>query len=362
MNDSRIRYQRVRNQRLDSSDIRRPVDVVHWLGAVQAQDFQAAKWALAQRMHNSNSTDAAIEEAFNVGKILRTHIMRPTWHFVAPDDIRWLLKLTAARVNIACGANYRKFELDEPVFKRCSRILTNALQGGKHLSRAALKNILNRSGVAANNPIRLVHILLRAELDGLICSGPKIGREFTYALLDERVPLRKPLDRDQALAKLTERYFMSHGPATVKDFMWWSGLSSADAKNGVAMIERRLAKTFWGGNVYWGPKETGDSLGPLKSAHLLAAFDEYTVAYKERQLIFDLDQMKLSATPNGLLGPIVVLNGQVVGSWARAKKKQHLNISLNLFRKLKIWEHTAIKKAAKRYGDFLGLPILWKPE
>src|SRR6185369_16429190 len=114
--------------------------VVRWFGAVQAQDFNAAKWALALRMRKA--TDGVIEEAFNKGEILRTHVMRPTWHFAAPEDIRWLLQLTAPRVNLRAGPNYRKFELDAEVLKRSNKIFTKVLQGGKHLTRATLKSAL----------------------------------------------------------------------------------------------------------------------------------------------------------------------------------------------------------------------------
>src|SRR5690242_12008135 len=203
---------RVCNQRLQSSEFQRPVEVVRWLGAVQAQDFYGAKWALGLRM--VEATHETIEDAFNGGEILRTHVMRPTWHFVAPEDIRWLLALTAPRVNVRCGPNYRKYELDEATLRRSNKILTKALQGGKHLTRAEIKATLNRSGVAADDVVRLAHILLRAELDGVVCSGPRMGKQFTYALLEERVPAAKPLARDEALAKLALTYFRSHGPAT----------------------------------------------------------------------------------------------------------------------------------------------------
>ncbi len=195
MNSSDVISQRLQNQKLSTPEFRQPVDVVRWFGAVQAQDFKAAKWALGLRMRRA--TNASIEATFNEGRILRTHLMRPTWHFVAPDDIRWLLQLTAPRVNLKCGPNYRKYELDATIFKRANRILTNALKGGKHLTRAALKTRLNRAGLEADDAIRLAHIFLRAELDGVVCSGPLIGKQFTYALLEERVPATKPLTRER---------------------------------------------------------------------------------------------------------------------------------------------------------------------
>src|SRR5215211_3787870 len=185
--------QRLDNHKLSSSEFTKPVDVVRWLGAVQAQDFYGAKWALALRMRAA--TDAVVEAAFNDGQILRTHVMRPTWHFVAPDDIRWLLHLTAPRVNTRCGPNYRKYELDDTTLKRSNKVLTKALQGGRHLTRSALKEVLNRAGIAADDTVRMAHILLCAELDGVVCSGPRVGKQFTYALLEERVPATSMLTR-----------------------------------------------------------------------------------------------------------------------------------------------------------------------
>jgi len=189
-----------------------------------------------------SATNAAIEDAFNRGTILRTHVMRPTWHFVARDDIRWLLELTAPGVNVRCGSGYRMFELDDAVFKRSRKVFERALRGGKHLSRSELRGKLNESGVAANDTVRMGHILIRAELDRVVCSGPRVGRQLTYALFDERVPPMKPIDRDEALAKLTRLYFRSHGPATLQDFVWWSGFSTADAKRGLVFLEFHLLR------------------------------------------------------------------------------------------------------------------------
>ena len=202
---------RLRNQKLSSPDGRKPVDVVRWFGAVQSQDFEAAKWALALRMQSA--TNAAVEEAFNSGTILRTHLMRPTWHFVAHDDIRWLLELTAPRVNLRCGPNYRKLELDDAEFKRSRKVLEKVLRNGKHATRSELRKRLNESGVAADDTIRLAHILIRAELDGVVCSGPRVGKQFTYALFEERISAARNIERDEALAKLSEGGAKKHSAA-----------------------------------------------------------------------------------------------------------------------------------------------------
>jgi len=332
--------QRLDNHKLSSSEFKKPVDVVRWLGAVQAQDFYGAKWALALRMRKA--TDAVVEKAFNEGQILRTHLMRPTWHFVAPDDIRWLLQLTGPRINVRCGPNYRKYELDKETFKRSNKALTRALQGGKYLTRSALKKVLNQIGIPADDTVRMAHILLRAELDSVVCSGPRVGKQFTYALLEERVPATKPLTRDEALAKLTQRYFTSHGPATLQDFIWWSGLTAADARHGVGLVDRHLRQELIEENVYLSPR-VAKTPKPTHSAHLLPAYDEYTVAYKDRQTISAQNDRW------GLLGPIVIIDGRPVGTWKRTNDEVALNLSPNL----KEPDRLAITHAANRYAAFL---------
>jgi hypothetical protein len=328
MTTSDLLFARLHNQKLSSSRFEKPVDVVRWLGAVQAQDFNAAKWALALRMHKA--TDTTVEAAFNKGEILRTHVMRPTWHFVAPEDIRWLLQLTAPRVNLRAGPNYRKFELDAAVFKRSNKIFTKALEGGKHLTRPALKSLLNADRIDVTDPVRLAHVLLRAELDGVICSGPRIGKQFTYALLEERAPATKPLNRDEALAELTRRYFRSHGPATLQDFVWWSGLTVEDARRGIAEVGT--------------PRSARTKQSSRNSAHLLPAFDEYFVAYKDRQIASG------SLTTWDVLGPTFIIDGIAAGTWKRTNAG---NIELNPSRSVKKSEQPALKAAVDRYSAFI---------
>ena len=349
----RIVSERLQNQRLSSGGFKEAVDVVRWLGAVQAQDFPAAKWALALRMRSAS--DAAIEHAYNEGRILRTHLLRPTWHFVAPDDIRWLLQLTAPRVNAKAGPNYRRYELDAAVFKKTNKVLTNALKGGRHLSRQELRAALNRSGVLADDLIRLAHIMLRAELDGVVCSGRRAGKQFTYALLEERVPPAKTLTRDEALAKLTARYFTSHGPATLQDFIWWSGLTMSDAKRGVEMIDSQLTTELFDEKSYWLPRSKPAPQGSAASAYLLPAFDEYNVAYKDRAAVVDRNDGNPRLSSWDLLGPTVIVAGKVAGNWKATLAPKQVAISVTAARTLKKSEKLAITKAADRYAAFLGL-------
>lgn len=341
MNKADLVGQRLQNQRLSAPDFRKPVDVVRWFGAVQSQDFAAAKWALALRMQSA--TNAAIEEAFNRGTILRTHVMRPTWHFVAREDIRWLLDLTAPRVDLRCGPGYRTAELDNTVFKLSHKVLERALRDGKHLSRSELRRRLNESGVAANDTVRMGHILIRAELDRVVCSGPRVGKQLTYALFDERVPPGNTIDRDEALAKLARLYFRSHGPATLQDFVWWSGFSTADAKRSLELV--RLEKLTIGEKVYWNVRSSEAQGHSSYTAHLLPVFDEYFVAYKDREIVF--------GSPDGLstwdtLGPAIVINGVAAGTWDKK------SVEVKFSRTLKKTERAAIAQATTRYAEFLG--------
>ena len=342
--------QRAANQRLSTSGFKNAVDVVRWFGAVQAQDFHGGKWALALRMRNATN-DAAVEKAYNDGRILRTHLLRPTWHFVAPEDIRWLLQLTGPRIDLRCGPTYRKYELDAATLKRTSKILLRALNG-KHLTRTELKSVLNRAGIAADDPVRMAHVLIRAELEGLICSGRRIGKQFTYALLDERlerVPEAKTLSREEALAELTRRYFTSHGPATLADFVWWSGLTAGDARRGIASIESELSSVLVEKTEYHFTRTKVATQRSLSSAYLLPAFDEYNVAYKERQITLGRTNAAFSTADT--LGPTVMLGGVIVGRW---KLRADQSVAIAAARRLSKSERVAVGEALDRYGAFLG--------
>ena len=221
---------RLRNQQLIASTRRKPAQVVSWLCAMQAQDYPAAKWAIGlARARHARTRD--VEQAFNDGLILRTHVLRPTWHFVAPEDIRWLLALSAPRIHATNAYYYRQAGLDAKTFAKSCAMIHRALEGGKTLTRAELAMHLKRAKVPADG-LKLAYLMMHAELEGVICSGPRRGKQFTYALLDERAPATKPKTRDEALAELAKRYFASHGPATVRDFAWWSGLTTKDAQTG----------------------------------------------------------------------------------------------------------------------------------
>lgn len=356
MTDLDIARQRLHNQLITRQTFEKPDDVVKWLCAVQAQDYAAAKWAVGLRLHGA--TDESIEQAFADGTILRTHVMRPTWQFVAPDDIRWMLTLTAPRVKALSAYYYRRLELDDAVFLRSNAVLANALQGGKQLTRPELVSVLKQAGIAVDDVQRYTYIIMHAELDGIICSGARRGKQFTYALLDERAPQARTLDRDEALAEFARRYFTSHGPATLQDFVWWSGLSAADARAGLEMVKSQLMQEVIDSQTYWFSLSTYPSQDISPNAYLLPNYDEYIVGYTDRSAIFDASHtQKLDARGNVLFNHTIVLDGWVVGTWKRTLKKDAVILSPTLFTPLNEAESRAFAASANHYGEFLGLSV-----
>ncbi len=343
----RLALLRLHQQGLVGGGFAKAGDVVGWLGAMQAQDYAGAKWSVGMRM--AEATDATVEDAFNGGTILRTHVMRPTWHFVAPDDIRWLLELTAPRVNVVNGTMYRRLGLDEELLRRCEHVLEKALQCGKQLTREEVGAALDAAGIPATG-MRLGYVLHRAELDGLICSGPRKGKQFTYVLLGERAPNAKMLARDEALGELTRRYFVSHGPATAPDFVWWSGLTVADVKRGLEIVEGELGHAEIEGRDYWFAAALPDITGGQDSLFLLPTYDELLMglALEARKEGIDIQEL--------IFDSMILAGGRIAGTWRRVVEKGTLIIQVAPTGGLAA-EDERIGAAAARYGAFVGMPV-----
>ena len=348
-----IAGERLKNQRLTRGGRRSPADVVSWLGAVQAQEYAAASWALGLRMHDGVTLDA-IERAFADGRILRTHVMRPTWHFVAPADIRWLLELTAPRVHRIMAPYNRQLGLDVAMLTRGTRVIERALGDGRHLTRAELGSALQAAGLTLDH-IRLAHTAMHAELEGVICSGPRRAGKFTYALVAERAPTAVRLSRDDAVAELTRRFFRSHGPATARDFAWWSGLTTADALRGLDM-NRARARTVEG-RRYWTVGRLGGGPTRAAAAHLLPVYDEYLVAYRDREAVpHGPVTMAFGSARNVMFQHAFVIAGQIAGTWRPARDARTPTIQIAPIRRLAAPERRAVAEAAARYARFVGVP------
>jgi hypothetical protein len=356
MNKKQIALQRLQQQGLSQPEFKRPEEVVGWMGAVQAQDYAAAKWGVAQRTRGLS--DADLDQAFDRGAILRTHVMRPTWHFVTPADIRWMLALTAARVSAASAYYYRRLELDDNVFERSNTILEKALQSGKNLTRMELGTILQEAGIDTQDLLRLAYLIGKAELDAVICSGPRRGKQFTYALLEERAPQARVLDHDKALAELARRYFTSHGPAAIRDFVWWSGLTTADAKTGLEMVASHLMKETIDGQIYWMAEPKSVEIENPISVHLLPNYDEYIVGYTDRSAAFNVQDTKMeNPRDNIVFNHTILIDGRVAGTWKRSFTKGQVLLEAKPFASLSTAEEAALALAVQRYGEFYGMPV-----
>lgn len=348
--NSDIAGRRLRNQRIAGKAHLRPEDVVAWLGAVQAQEYPGARWGLALRM-KKGTTDAEIHRAVNEGRILRTHVMRPTWHFVTPDDLRWMLELTGPRVRRAMAHYGRREGLDSALVSRALAAFERALGNGQCLTRHELGERLARAGIAAKG-VRLALLTICAELDGLICSGPYRGKQLTYALLAERAPRSRVLSRDESLAELTRRYFSSHGPATIRDFVWWSGLTTPDAKRGLDM-NRALRETV-GGLTYFSIGRISSGSRRQTVVHMLPIYDEYLVAYRDRVAVPYAASNVLSKTSRPVtFQHAIVVAGQVAGTW----RVRGVTVDVALLKRLTGPERRALADAVARYERFLGRPV-----
>lgn len=349
-----ITSSRLVNQHLTGPKFKTAYEAVSYLGAVQSQDYFAASWSLGQRIENA--TSETIDQAFNEGKILRTHVMRPTWHFVAPEDLRWMQELTSSRVKQLMGHYNKKLELDDALFKKSTNAIVKMLKEKKYATRQELKAELTKIGITTDVQ-RLGHIVSWAELDAVICSGPRVGKQFTYALVQERVSKHQKLNREEALAELTKRYFTSHGPAQLKDFAWWSGLTIKDTQEGINMVKSKLHEETIDGKTYWFAKENKITKQQSPKAFLLSIFDEYTIAYKDRSALSEERHIEKFISMGNALLSVIILNGKTVGTWKRVLKKNTVEIKLSLLKKLNKIEHEAIEKEAHAYGEFLGLTV-----
>lgn len=347
---------RLANQSLAAPRSADPVEVTRWLGAVQSQEYAQSLWALGLR--TPGATVAGIEAAIDRGAILRTWPMRGTIHLVPAEDARWMVTLLAGRPMRSAAGTFRKIGLTDDVFARAADVVTGALRGGRQLPRKDLYALLTEAGIdcsASPNGGRGNHILGYLSHTGLLCIGPVRRGQPVFVLLDEWAPA--PRQPAEPLAELAVRYFTSHGPATVRDFGWWAGLTLADAKRAIELAGPALAAEDRDGELFWdGPDRRGET-APPDGAHLLPAFDEYTVAYKDRSLLADGGpQAKSDQLNSDLLNPVMLLDGRAAGLWKRVVGGKSVQISLAPFGRLGRPDRSRLAAAAERYAAFLGLP------
>jgi hypothetical protein len=337
---------RLTNHQLIGTELKRPHEIVSWLGAVQAQNFNMAKWAVGVRL--SGITDGEVEQAINQGEIIRIHIMRPTWHLVAKNDIRWMLELTAPRIISALRSSDKILEITPDVIKNAYSVIEKELQKRIHPTRQEIGKVLTENKISCEDSRRLNHIMYHAELDGLVCNGTVRGKQQTYSLLDEKAPKTDIFHKEEALEKLARKYFQSHSPATLQDFAWWSGLTVTDAKRGMEQIKADFHEEKIGEITFF---VSATPSKPLNEdlIRLLPAFDEYFVSYKDRQHIVPTEHYDKVASQNGLFKPMIIKNGKIIGIW----EKKGASVATELFEKQNEKTINLIKKASDGYKQFL---------
>lgn len=342
---------RLYNQQISHNPSQTPEEVVSWMCAMQAQDYAGAKWSIGLRL--PGKTDSDIEDAIARKAIVRTWPMRGTLHFVASDDVRWMLKLLTPRIISGAAGRHRQLELTEQTFIKSQDILINAMQGGKQLLRNEVYHLLNNSGIPTEGQ-RGMHIINHLAQIQVLCHGAHIGKQPTYALLDEWVPISTVIDGDEALAELALRYFKSHGPATLNDFIWWSGLKISDARKGLDAVSSLIEKLEVNGKIYWCNSDH-PKLEAIESIFLLPGFDEYMLGYTDRSLILDqLHASKVVPGNNGMFMPTIVVNGKVEGLWKKVLKKDSIAIEILPFEKFSKAKTKSIIKSARAFSNYAG--------
>ncbi len=339
---------RLANQHLSLNNCTTAGEIVSRLGAIQAQDVNMSKWAIGVRL--PACTESLVNAACDKGEILRTHVLRPTWHLVSPTDIRWMLELTRERIKAQFKARDRELELDDAQYTKSNKIIVKVLADGRHLTREEIATALEKEKIGTGGG-RIYHIMMNAELDGLVCSGAMKGKKQTYALLDLRAPKATLLPKEEALARLALRYFTGHGPATLPDFAWWSGLSAAAARQALELVKTQLISENFEGQEYWFP--SGIPAAPAQPARsfLLPAWDEYLVGYRDRSAVLQAEHLRRTISSNGIFRPVVIHKGLVTGIWSRPAGIKK-TVEIDWFKKLDNKSIKLITESITNFNNF----------
>jgi hypothetical protein len=360
MTNRAIAHARLRNSRLVGPPLANPADVVGWFGAVQSQDVPGALWGIAQRLGPHGATLENLGAAMDAGEILRTHALRPTWHFLVPAELRWIQALTGGRVDRVAATMYRRLGLDDAAFERADAAIREAMGGGRALTREEIRDAVASAGIDAADNLVATHVAMHAELGALIVSGPRRAKQATYQLVDDRIPPTAPLAPADALRELTIRYFRSHGPALAHDMAWWSGLTVGSVREGIELAGGALEGRRVDGKDYWagaGAFDPEPGLIPEPHVLLLPNYDEALGSYRDYSPVMD-DELPRARGVSDVLGAhIVVRDGFVVGGWRRALTTRLVTVTVTLLIPLTSEELDALEVAAAWFGRFVGLPV-----
>lgn len=343
-----IAIERLESQHLGSDKIRSSSKLVSWLVAIQAQEYEGAKWSIGLRLRNKS--DKYVENALKSKKIVRTWVNRGTLHFVNSKDVKWMLKLLAPRLIKRNSRRYRELGLDEEILNMAETILEDAVSGNKGIRRSELREILKENNISTDGQ-RFAFMLQRASLDGLIHQGISVKNDPLYHSL-KNLPSTH-MTKDEALEEISKRYFYSHGPATLKDFVWWSGLTVKEAQAGLKSVEHELTKYEIGNKIYW--TEIGRKLRDqaLPNVKIIPQYDDYLLGYQDRGASIDERTKILLKQKYGIFNPVILVNGTVTGTWKREINKNKVIFKLNHFRPLNRQENEALLTEIDDYSIFI---------
>jgi hypothetical protein len=351
MRDLDIARWRLRSQHLVSPYAVSAREAIGSLLAVQAENPSQAAWAVASRTKNPDQAELAA--LLDNGAVLRTHVLRPTWHFLRAEDLGWLLELTGPRVRRVTGQQLRTTHgLSDRAVGTAAAAIAEALANRGQLTRAQLADELRERGIQGNGQMLMI-LLAHVELDGLICSGTIANGEHTYALMGERVPAPRRLARAEALAELALRYFTGHGPATERDLAYWATLSLTDVRAGLQQVRDRLDSFSHGGRTFWHAPGHAPTAPQEPAAHLLQILDETYRGYQDSHWVLDaaghVPRTRQAATGMALVG------AQLLAAMRRSVARDHVRFDLRPYRALTPPEIEALDQAAGRYGAYLQL-------
>ena len=330
---------RLDSQHVGGTKCKTPAALVARMGAMQAQYYGMARLAVGVRVRRTNSS--IVQTAIDTGEVIRTHVLRPTWHLVAAPDISWMLDLTAPHIKASLKSRHRQLELTPATIRKGYHALEKSLSGEDHLTREGLVQRLGEAGIKTHDQ-RAAHILLMAELDKIICSGPLHGKQNTYRLFAKCVRDPVMLAREEALATLAGRYLESHGPATIQDFTWWSGLPARDARRALEMVKADFLSETIGSATYWFASSR-PAPARAHSLYLLPAFDEFIISYRDRSACLALTHHAKAIGVNGMFYPVIVFDGQVIGTWKRTMVKNKGVIATQLFRGARVPKNSDLR-------------------
>lgn len=345
-----IKNIRLTSHQLTGSKFDNPQQLVAYMGAIQAQQYDMAKWAIGIRL--KSGTLQAVNQALQKGEIIRTHILRPTWHFVSVNDIRWMMELSAKRIKAANDSYGKKFDIPQSTFSKCNKLLVRLLEGGNHLTKQEVTDRLLADKAISSADI-ISRVISRAEIECLICSGIDKNKKYTYALFDERVPQAPKLHRDEALAQLALRYLRSHSPATLADYIWWSGLTTTEARKSIHLIRHELYTETFDGQETFIHQSYNKRIKTGETLHLLPSYDEYLISYKNRTGVLHIDHHPKAFNNWGIFYPVILRNGQVVGNWKKVQKSRKISIETDLFHPDINIDEKLMAQAVEKYTSFL---------